>query len=173
MKALSSVVLALLLAACATDPPDAADRNAERYRAYRDAAFSAVESLEVARVDGSGPSNFYSPAFHRYRRLSDWNPLEPSESQSLSQILKEQIDIRAARYAGAGDESLVELNSFCIFNPGFAVRMQTDRGSRDFLICLTCGEVAVYGNNSGGVRFFVTDELRSELQSIYDSSMAE
>lgn len=173
MKTLLSMALASLVAACAAYTPDAAPTNAERYRAYSAVRFSTVDSLEVARLDGSSTSSFYSPAFHRYRRLSNWETLEPSESQSLSELLKEQIEIRAARYAGAGDETLVELNSFCIFNPGFAVRMQTDRGPRDFLICLTCGDIAAYGDNPDGVRFPVSEEVWSELQSIYDSGLAE
>src|SRR3954470_21028885 len=109
--------------------------------AYNAVAFKKVNSVSVAKLDGSQRlvfRRFLKRSFHHYRLLSEWKRPDPFTSQAIAKILMQQIDERIAIYASAGDHEVIEISSFCIPRPGFAVKLETDHGSRDFLICIEC-----------------------------------
>jgi hypothetical protein len=153
----------------------AAATNAQHLRAYRDVAFTTAASVAVAKLDGAerlGLRRFLVRSFHRYRLVSSWKTLDASASQALARLLREQIDAQIEFYRAAGNDEAVRLNSFCVPQPGFAVRLQTDRGPRDVLICLDCSDVTVFGDDPHGVEFSVDPEVTLKLKASYQAEMA-
>ncbi|HVS51849.1 MAG TPA: hypothetical protein VHD62_05785 [Opitutaceae bacterium] len=114
------------------------DRDVAQLRAL---AFDGASSVEVARVKGTTDE---PAAFRGYRLTSSWRAAGAGATElarTLAALV--QNDLSAATTPDAAGTERVSLHSFC-FNPGFALRVQTARGRRDFLVCLECDEVQIF-----------------------------
>lgn len=127
---LASFVLALGGCAALREDHDVAQLRA--------LAFDAASSVEIARVKGTTDA---PAAFHGYRLTSKWHAPAANATelaQTLARLVRD--DLAVLTKPDKSGEEVVSLHSFC-FDPGFALRLQTERGRRDFLVCLECDEV--------------------------------
>jgi hypothetical protein len=109
--------------------------------AFKALDFGAARTVEISTI--KGPSKA-SEAFHGCARTSAWRSLSPAQAAEIGALVAAMIhdDLASAQPLKPGEER-VWLHSFC-FNPGYAVRLQTDRGRRDGLVCLECDEVELF-----------------------------
>ena len=162
-QVMKSLSLALFLCTLAATARGSADRDhADRLADFRGVAFGEVRAASVARLVDRG-----RPNFHGLTLAGDWLKLGATAQAGLANALREPIDRWIRLYAEAKGDSLVELDSFCVPDYGYAVRLETDMGVRDFAICLRCGQVAVYGRRKEGVSFSLKDEALAKLNACY------
>lgn len=104
--------------------------------------FSNASSVAIAGVKGESKA---AEAFRGYRRVTAWRTPDRTTTTELAALMSEIIrgDLTAERQPLKPGEDRVRLHSFC-FNPGYAVRLKSDHGSRDFLVCLECDEMYVF-----------------------------
>jgi hypothetical protein len=135
-KFICALFLVLVVTGCVTE------RSVSDLATLQALDFAVVRSGEVARIKGEGGA---FNAFHGYRLISGWRALEEKPRRELAAVLADLIrgDLAAELQPRQTGEELIHLHSFC-FDPGYAVRLKTDRGRRDFLICLECDEVHVF-----------------------------
>jgi hypothetical protein len=129
---------------------------------WRDFEFSEAKSARVAKIAGR---NSGEGSFHGYKVASDWHPLEGYERTDLAKILRkrtmEQIAILAAPADGP-----ITLAPLC-FEPGYAVHLDTDKGSREFVICLKCSYIYEYDGKSNELGMDPDNGLLIKLKAHY------
>jgi hypothetical protein len=166
--------LAILASLAVFADSDVAADNAARFHAYQAVAFSTAKSVTVAQLDGShrlGFGRLFAHAFHGFRLISEWKKLDAKEAEKISMVLRERIESGVRAYSpSAGDNTIIELSTFCIPKPGFAVKIETKRGAREFLICLECGDVVAFGEGVKGVEFSLASEITAELKDVYQGA---
>lgn len=151
---------------------EAAAFNAEQLAAFRSVAYTQIVSARVARIDPAalhGLAILFRPTFHRHRRVTEWRPLDGASATALGRVLQQQIASRVVAYATGGDDYVAELSSFCIPRPVYAVRLETDKGRRDFLICVDCGDVEVFDGLNRPVSFTADQTTTVKLRSFYQA----
>jgi hypothetical protein len=165
------LIASLLWAAVGVGLRADAPSGTKQLASFRAVAFSEVKSASVATIGETGKwikGGVPPEGFHGYKVLSDWEALDPASGSGLTMLLKEPIDHSIQVYAGAnGAEVVGLLMPFCIPHPGFAVRLKTDRGQRDFAICLECGIVFAYGDDGQSVEFPLDPDQLSKLKAYY------
>jgi len=157
--------LSLVLFLCALAGPvwgGASRDNADRLADFRSVAFGEVKAVSVAKLVDHGRANF-----HGLVMTGDWLKLGVNVQVGLAGLLREPIDSWIRVYAEAKDDGIVELQPFCVPDYGYAVRLETDKGVRDFAICLKCGHVMVYGRGKHGVAFLLEKEALVKLNAYY------
>jgi hypothetical protein len=148
---------------------DSTAYNHHRLEEFRSIAFSKVKSISVAKIRDSGEkkSKGEGAKFHGYRVISEWRHVDERSGVVLVHTLGEILDSLIRAYAIAGGDDIVELRSFCIPHPGYAVHFESDRGARDFLICLECGQIEGYGEQKPGASFSLDSEQTEKLHTSY------
>jgi hypothetical protein len=116
----------------------------------RDPDVALLEALEfggapLAVVAGLKGTSQSSGAFHGYNRVTDWRVVDKKTTADLAAVLAGAVraDLALARQPHKEGEATIWFHSFC-FNPGYAVRLQSERGWREFLVCLECDEIYVF-----------------------------
>jgi hypothetical protein len=145
--------------------------DTERLASFRAVAFSEMKSASMVAIVETGERAKLvvpSESFHGYKVLTNWLVLDPASGSGLAKLLKDTIDRSIQVYAGAnGAEVVGLLMPFCIPHPGLAVRLKTDRGQRDFAICLECGIVFAYSDNGQSVEFPLEPDQINQLKAYY------
>ncbi len=148
---------------------DAAD-NAGQLASFRAVAFGKVTSASVAKIIDLRMHKLAAPNggdFHGFAVISPWQALEPKSREALAALLRSPIDYWVMAYATAGNAELVKLSSLCLPDPGYAVHLETDRGPRDFAICLLCDDVVAYGERGKSADFSLDAGPLKALKKCY------
>ena len=98
--------------------------------------FSSASSVEFAGLKGESQAK---DAFHGYQRVTAWHSPDAAVTAEVATLMAGMIrgDLTLAREGG------LRLDTFC-FNPGYAVRLKSNRGTREFLVCLDCEKMYVF-----------------------------
>jgi hypothetical protein len=156
MKPFYIIVLTAL--AFATAAARAADTNGD----LLGIAFLEAQSASVAKIDGSSKA---IDAFHGYRLTSEWRRLDANSRSEVAASLRKRVSRQIALLGSPGDEPIT-LTPFC-FDPGYAVRLVTKEGERDFVICLKCAFLYVYDSKGHDLGMDVDPVLLTELKAAY------
>jgi hypothetical protein len=100
--------------------------------------FTTTNAAAVAKI---GHSETRYGKFEGYDIATPWLKLNREAAIKLGSLLSHRIEAEVALYAKADDAPIAF--PLC-FDPGYAVRLNTDKGSRYFIICLHCTYVFVY-----------------------------
>ena len=103
--------------------------------------FAAATSVSIATLKGTSKA---PGAFHGYQRVTNWHAADAEAGSAIAALLAETVRVDLAQARQPGER--VSLHSFC-FNPGYAVRLQSERGPREFLVCLECDEMYVFDDD--------------------------
>jgi hypothetical protein len=137
--------------------------------------FSDVKSASVARIIAPEKHHLAKQgagAFHGYNVISNWQSVNDPSRFEVADLLKKRIDSLVNAYANAGDNGVFEPESFCIPDPGYAVHLETDKGPRDFAICLECEQVDAFGDQGKSVNFGVDAGQTATLKRNYYAEFA-
>jgi hypothetical protein len=129
-----------------------------------DLAFTAVKGASVAKLNGISLSG---RGFHNYNVVSEWRILDGDSAREIGNLLRDRISQQLALLAGAGIYNTgVVLAPFC-FDPGYAVHLETDKGRRDFVICLKC--TYIYGYDAKGTELGMDPDsgMLTKLKACY------
>lgn len=126
---------------------------------FEDLAYDKVVAVRVAQV---GKFDAKKGDYHRYILKSDWMTLGADSAAALGGLLQKFVayEISARKGGGITDVSLC-------FDPGYAVRVETDSGPRDFLICLRCSQLYVYDEKGNNLGIHFGEHSNSELTEFY------
>jgi hypothetical protein len=100
--------------------------------------FASTIDATVAKI---GHSESRYGKLEGYNIATPWLKLSREAANKLGSLLGHRIEAEVALYA-KGDDSPIAF-PLC-FDPGYAVRLNTDKGARYFIICLHCSYVFVY-----------------------------
>jgi hypothetical protein len=106
---------------------------------WRDFSFSEAKTARVAMISGR---NSGGGSFHGYKVTSAWRPLDGYERADLTDLLRKRTLEQIAVLIAPGDGPIT-LAPLC-FEPGYAVHLDTDKGPREFVICLKCSYIYEY-----------------------------
>jgi hypothetical protein len=84
------------------------------------------------------------------------------DAERVGTALKAAAEAKLAAYERGG----LMMNPFCVPNPGMAIRMQTDKGVREYLVCLECGHLAIAGAGRKAELFGIA---KPALEQVYDA----
>ena len=141
--------VSLLFLSGAVDSRADASRNAEQLASFGALAFSDVMSVWVARIVDLKAHDRTSSTdldFHGCSFASRWRMVGPQDEAGLAELLRGNIDFFVRAYRAAGNGYVDTNGSFCAPDYGYAIRLYTADGVRDFLICLRCGQIEAFGN---------------------------
>ncbi|MDB6114180.1 MAG: hypothetical protein JWQ62_1125 [Lacunisphaera sp.] len=125
-------------------------------------AFAEVKSVAVAQLAGGEKGNF-----HGLKLVSEWREPDKAARAELAALLRQPIAELMRASAQAGGDERVKLSPFCMPDYGYAVRLVTDKGTRDFAICLRCGQIVAYGDLKTGLEFSVEGDPLTRLKAAY------
>jgi hypothetical protein len=126
-----------------------ATRNAEQLVDFGAVAFAEVRSVSVAQIvdlNTHDRSSATDENFHGCRLTSKWSVVRTQAQAGLIELVKKPIDFWVKTYRAAGDNYMETNLSFCAPDFGYAIRLDTTDGTRDFLVCLRCGQIEAFGN---------------------------
>ncbi len=166
---LSIIGILLLGVTSASGASSEAAFNSEQLALFTNVVYSSVKSVKVAKLN---PRVEKASRFHNVSLDSKWVDLDISSGAGLAELLKTPILFWADAYAHAGSNQVMMLMPFCVPKPGYAVHLETDKGSRDFVICLECGIVDVFGEKGKAAEFCLEDEVVSKLRAYYNNEFS-
>lgn len=140
-KQIPALLALAVWSGCTLDQHDPAAGNFSDEANLSALEFATAQSVAVAGIKGMTKA---ANAFHGYRRVTEWRTPAAAATTEIAALMAGVVhaDLAMERPPLQPDEAVVRLHSFC-FNPGYAVRPQSDRGRRDFLVCLECDEMYV------------------------------
>jgi hypothetical protein len=106
--------------------------NTRQLEELRALSFGSVRKVLVARL--AAPAKGEEAAFHGCALRSEWKEVAPSEAQALAELLSALITDRIRSYTEAGDDALIELHPFGPVYGEVGLRLETDKGRREFSI---------------------------------------
>jgi hypothetical protein len=124
--------------------------------------FGSIKSVSVAKLGHPKVRRFGE--FQGYDLDSAWLELNAASSKKLGSLLEARLEEEAALYAGKGDITIAM--PMC-FDPGYAVTLVTDKGTRDFVICLHCEYVFVYDRRGHHLGFNPVGKFYDALFASY------
>ena len=166
MKSLPYIMFIVFVGAAFGDEA-ARVHNLNRLDELRSIAVDQVAGVKVAKIQTAEGSKQSRGEFHGYIATSKWRELRVDDADLLLRTLTEVIDGWIDVYKKAGDEDVVELSSFCVPKPGYGIHLQTKGGSRDFAVCLECGEMYVFGKRKTAVVVHLREEQTARLKRCY------
>ena len=128
--------------------------------------------MSVAKL--STPLKKEDALFHGCVLQSEWKEIPVSESQALVAILRELIADHISSYSKAGDADVITLQPFGFVYGEFAIRLETDRGRREFSVSpgTKTGYVYAYDEKKHSRCFVVDGALQRKLsQSLPNQSL--
>lgn len=132
---------------------------APAFEGFEKLAFTETRSVGVSRVQGIRKD---PGGFHGYKRVSEWLPLNPRAGARLGNLLQKQVAAQISLLGSGGDYSA----SAC-FEPGYAIRLDTNAGPRDFLVCLSCAQLYVYDGDGHYLGIHMDDEFLVRMKANY------
>jgi|SRR6185312_11513258 len=164
--AILPAAIALSLAFIPFPPAYSQDRLAIATLAALD--FGEVRSVQLARIDGSSYGQSSAPnSFDGYPLISPWRALPLNLGSEIVFVLRDQLRSDLA-FCRTAQPDTVRLSSFCLFDPGYALRVGTDHGERTFLVCLVCDQLEVYD----GRKHFWSGRPKHYWSTDFDKPMA-
>jgi hypothetical protein len=124
--------------------------------------FSDSREASVAKIEGSSKA---SDAFHGYKLTSAWERLDAYSRTEVSAFLRKRVSKQIALLGAPGDEPIT-LTPLC-FDPGYAVRLTTKEGARDFVICLKCSFLYIYDDKGHELGMDLDNALLTALKASY------
>jgi hypothetical protein len=106
---------------------------------WHDFEFAEAKTARVAKISGTDNGN---GSFHGYKVTSAWLPLDGYERTDLTDLLRKRTFEQIVVLTAPGDGPIT-LAPLC-FEPGYAVHLETDKGPREFVICLKCSYIYEY-----------------------------
>jgi len=173
----SLVVASLLLALLPLSNAGSAEAvdNVARLAQFRAIMFSEVKSAEVAMLDSKKPHGLpglFKSKFHGRVMTTHWQKITGAEAGKMALVLRGRIAFWVHAYANAGPGTIAELSSFCIPNPGYAIHLETDQGTRDFLVCFECGIIDAFGDQADRTHYSIEYSIEQpdseRLRSAYE-----
>lgn len=106
--------------------------NAERLVELQALSFGEVKKISVVQL--SAPAKKGEAEFHGCARRSRWREIPVVANESLIALLRELIADGVTAYSVAGDGPIVWLQPFGFVYGELGIRLETDRGRREFAI---------------------------------------
>jgi hypothetical protein len=126
---------------------------------YHSVAFTKVGVVEVAKLR---EGEVKDADFHGFHLASDWVQVDRVSGVGLGGLLQRSVGyIIASRNKG----ELID-QALC-FDPGYAVRVHTGDGIRDFAICLTCAQLYAYDQKGHSLGFHFGEKTLAEFSGYY------
>lgn len=160
-----SVGLAIFLVSAAYADPltefraESLISNAEKVAFLKAVSFSKVVSVKIAKIDSDYQSNprirddTNSPKFHNFILVSEWLEYDDTSDAGLTECLKTTIKFWLESYGRARDGDVVTINPFYADKADYAVRLETDKGRRDFVTSLACPNLIAFDDKGRSMQF--------------------
>lgn len=156
--------LVLILALFRVATSLVAGTAAEQLAQLRPLAFDKVKSAAIARLDSVAAQG---KAFHGQDLASPWTTLAPAQRDEVAATLRGILGREIEQWTKAGDGELVILQPFGFVPGDFAVRLETDRGVRDFSVAVwSTGYIHIYDEKKHTITRALRDEDRQKLQRL-------
>ena len=117
---------------------------------------------EVAKI-GHAVSRYGK--FEGSNIATPWLKLDPKAATKLGQLLEKRLEEEGRLYARHDD---APISIPLCFDPGYAIRLKTDKGSRNFVICLHCDYVYVYDDSGHELGLNLEGDFFAALVASYN-----
>lgn len=141
------------------------DENKERLAILKEVDFNTANSASVVAL--AAPSEGHKATFHGCAVISEWKSLSPLARDKLAARLRQPIQEEITAFSKAGDDDLIVLQPMGVVYGNYGVRMDTDRGLREFAICLPKewdGYIYIYSGRSRSMGLSPGKVLMSSLE---------
>jgi len=138
-------------------------------------SFSAVKSVRVAKIDSDYQSNprigdhAGNPTFHNFTLVSEWREHDGASDAGLTEYLRSTIDFWLKEYGRAQYGDVITINPFYADKADYAVRLETDKGTRDFVVSLECPNVFVFDDKGRSMQFRGFPDPGLPLRRFYEN----
>jgi len=147
--------------------------NAKRLAELRALSFSEVKKISIARL--SVPAKKEEGVFHGCALRTEWKEIPTVTNKSLVGGLRALISDDIAVYSKAGDAALILLEPFGFVYGEFGVRLETDRGLREFSVSFekNTGYVYAYDGKKHNLYFAVEGVSEEKLKQSMPNQILE